>query len=69
MWKDIIAAIQASRGWTQPQIAKATGCAQTTISDLATGKTTEPRYSLGQALLELKAEGDTAQQQQGVAHA
>ena len=52
-WKNVIADIQARQGWTQPQIAKAAGCAQATISDLATGKTTEPRFALGQVLLAL----------------
>lgn len=53
MWKNIIAEIQSRQGWTQPQIAKAAGCAQATISDLATGKTTEPRFALGQVLIAL----------------
>ncbi|MVT30182.1 helix-turn-helix domain-containing protein [Acidovorax citrulli] len=52
-WNTVIAEIQARRGWTQPQVARAAGCAQATISDLATGKTTEPRFALGQALLKL----------------
>lgn len=53
-WKNVIAEIQSTRGLTQPQIAEAAGCAQATISDLATGKTAEPRFSLGQALLALR---------------
>lgn len=48
-WKTIIAELQ-QLGYTQPDIAKKCHCAQPTISDLAQGKTTEPRYSLGQAL-------------------
>lgn len=52
-WNTVIADIQAYRGWTQPQVARAAGCAQATISDLATGKTTEPRFALGQQLLKL----------------
>lgn len=52
-WKNVIAEIQSRQGWTQPQIAKAAGCAQATISDLATGKTSEPRFALGQVLLAL----------------
>jgi transcriptional regulator with XRE-family HTH domain len=51
-WKTIIAELQAC-GFTQPQIAFACGCAQATISDLATGKSTEPRHSLGQSILAL----------------
>lgn len=59
-WPNIIERIQSARGWTQPQIAVATGCAQATISDLATGKTKEPRHSLGQALLGLLDEPTAA---------
>ncbi|APW37629.1 hypothetical protein RD110_10870 [Rhodoferax koreense] len=52
-WKNVIAQIQTVRGLTQPQIAAKAGCAQATISDLARGKTTEPRHSLGVRLLAL----------------
>lgn len=48
-WKKIIAQIQA-HGLSQPQIAGRCGCGQATISDLASGKTRDPRDSLGQAL-------------------
>lgn len=51
-WKKSIADLQ-NAGMTQPQIAIACGCQQSTISMLATGKTTEPRDSLGQALRQL----------------
>ncbi len=54
-WKTIIAELQAW-GFTQPQIAAAGGCAQATISDLATGKSTEPRYALGRAIEALHKE-------------
>ena len=37
-------------GLTQVQIAKLAGCAQTTISELQTGKTLDPRSSVGMAL-------------------
>lgn len=53
-WTIVISDIQARHGWTQPQIAKAAGCGQATISDLATGKTTEPRFGLGKVLLALR---------------
>lgn len=53
-WKSTIAEIQA-RGMSQPQIAAVCGCGQATISDLASGKTKEPRHSLGQNLLGLLA--------------
>ena len=49
-WKDYIAAI-AEKGVSQNQLAKQAGCGQATISDLASGKTQEPRHSLGMALL------------------
>lgn len=54
-WKQIIGQLQAS-GLSQPQIAARCGCGQATISDLASGKTSDPRHSLGQALRELHHE-------------
>ena len=51
-WKDYIAAI-TQQGIPQSQIARLAGCSQPTISDLASGKTKEPRHSLGEALLEV----------------
>jgi transcriptional regulator with XRE-family HTH domain len=52
-WASTIAEIQ-SLGYTQPQIAKICDCGQATISDLANGKTKDPRDSLGQALRRLR---------------
>ena len=60
-WKNIIAELQAW-GVTQPQIAAACGCAQATISDLATGKSTEPRYALGRAIEALHKERSEKQE-------
>jgi transcriptional regulator with XRE-family HTH domain len=51
-WTSFIAELQ-SHGLSQPQIAAVCGCGQATISDLASGKTKEPRDSLGQALRSL----------------
>lgn len=51
-WKQLIADIVAT-GITQPQIAKQCGCSQATVSELATGVTTQPRYPLGAALVAL----------------
>lgn len=48
-WSALISSIQAA-GLSQPQIAAECGCAQSTISDLAGGRTKDPRYSIGQAL-------------------
>ena len=49
-WKDYIAAIVA-KGLTQKQLADKAGCGQATISDIASGKTRDPRSSIGLALL------------------
>lgn len=48
-WSHIVLAIQA-HGLSQPQIAAKCGCAQSTISDIATGRTKDPRFSIGEAL-------------------
>lgn len=53
-WKQLIADIGAY-GLSQPQIASICVCGQATISDLASGKTKDPRDSLGQALRALLA--------------
>lgn len=49
-WKDYIATL-IKLGVTKSQIAKQALCGTATISDLASGKTREPRYSLGVALI------------------
>jgi transcriptional regulator with XRE-family HTH domain len=59
-WKQLIAEIQA-RGLSQQQIATKCKCTQSTISDLASGTTGQPRYSLGEALRALHFETTTAQ--------
>lgn len=51
-WKNILADLRAA-GWTQKDIAAKCGCAQTTVSDLATGKTDQPVYSIGERLTAL----------------
>lgn len=51
-WKSILADLKAA-GRTQKDIATKCGCAQTTISDLATGKTDQPAYSIGERLMAL----------------
>lgn len=38
---------------TQVQVAQAIGCGQSTISDIYSGKTTDPRCSVGLALMAL----------------
>lgn len=51
-WKDYLARL-AAKGVSQSQIAREVGCGQATISDLALGKTREPRASLGMALMRI----------------
>jgi len=53
-WKSIISTLQ-ERGLSQAVIAEKCGCAQPTISDLASGKTKQPGYALGQSLQKLMA--------------
>ena len=52
-WKNVIAEIQRHGKMTQPQIAEKVGCGQATISDLVNGGTKQPRWPLGDALLDL----------------
>ena len=51
-WKKIIRDLQAA-GITQVQIAERCNCAQTTISDIVNGRTEQPSYSIGAALVAL----------------
>jgi transcriptional regulator with XRE-family HTH domain len=51
-WASTIARLQ-SLGFSQPQLAVICGGGQSTIGDLATGRTKEPRYSTGRKLLSL----------------
>ena len=46
----LIAALQTRGNMTQPQIAAACECAQSTISDIATGKNKRPSYQIGKVL-------------------
>lgn len=48
-WKALLAELKA-RGWTQLLLAAELGVAQSSISDLGSGKTTNPSYSLGRGL-------------------
>ena len=51
-WPHIIRSLVAG-GLTQPQIAVACQCGQSTVSDMLNGKTTDARTSLGRRLLGL----------------
>jgi len=53
-WSKHILEIKAF-GLTQQQIAEQCQCRQTTISHIESGKTTNPGWMLGQALLSLHA--------------
>lgn len=52
-WPEIIRALVADAGLTQPDIARLCECGQSTISDLLRGNTTDPRTSTGLLLLGL----------------
>lgn len=52
-WKQVIGELTA-HGYTQPEIAEQCDCGQATVSDLATGKTTNPKFNTAQALLALR---------------
>ncbi|WP_295986399.1 hypothetical protein [uncultured Variovorax sp.] len=58
-WQSIIADIQ-KRGLSQSQIAMACHCGQATVSDLSSGKTKQPSFVLGQALITLSKANDRA---------
>lgn len=45
-----------SAGVTQPEIALRLNCGQATVSDIARGKTTDPRFTLAAGLLRLARE-------------
>jgi transcriptional regulator with XRE-family HTH domain len=51
-WPEIMAGLMRS-GKTQPQIAEACGCKQSTVSDLLNGNVTNPRTSTGLLILKL----------------
>lgn len=51
-WKSLITELQGL-GLSQAQIAKLCDCGQATISELATGKSNQPRFALGKALEDL----------------
>lgn len=51
-WKTYLSAIMDT-GLTQTQVADAIGRRQSTISDIYSGKTTDPRSSIGLALISL----------------
>ena len=57
-WPEIMETL-AERGWTQAQLAARVGCSQSTLSDIATGVTAEPRYSIARVLIAMVDSGGT----------
>lgn len=64
-WSQLVLSIQAA-GWSQPQIAAACNCAQSTISDIAAGRTKDPRFSIGKALIDLAGGADRLAEEHGI---
>ena len=56
-WQHLIQELIA-RGWTQKQLAARIGVVQSAISELGTGKTADPKFATGQALVLLHASGE-----------
>ena len=47
-----------SAGWTQHELASECDCGQSTLSDILSGKTKEPRFSLAKKLIDLSKESE-----------
>jgi len=60
-WQKIVAELKQT-GLTQAQIAKAINVSDSTLSELCSGKTSEIRWTKGNALVTLHAEVCGAQQ-------
>lgn len=58
-WQALVRQL-SGRGWRQTQIASRVGTTQSSISELWSGKTRDPRYSLGEALIALYESGAEA---------
>jgi transcriptional regulator with XRE-family HTH domain len=54
-WPALLRGLKAA-GVTQPEIALRLNCGQATVSDIARGKTTDPRFTLAAGLLRLARE-------------
>lgn len=54
-WPALLRGLNAA-GVTQPEIALRLNCGQATVSDIARGKTTDPRFTLAAGLLRLARE-------------
>lgn len=49
-WAKLISEIQVA-GFTQAKIADSVGCSQSSLCDLANGRTKEPLYRIGERLV------------------
>ena len=67
-WPELIKQLQA-RGLTQVELARRCGVAQSTVSDLAGGRTKSPSFELGAALVKLSQEAPPKQAASGVQEA
>ncbi len=65
MWKKIIHLL-ISQGYSQRQLAEVTGVDQSTISRIAEGRLSNPRYSVGHALIELAGGSDALAAKHGI---
>jgi transcriptional regulator with XRE-family HTH domain len=65
-WQSLLTDLR-KRGWTQQQIAERVGASQAAISDLNSGKTTNPAYALGRALELLRESGAAPEQDRAAA--
>ena len=54
-WPAVLRGLKAA-GVTQPEIALRLNCGQATVSDIARGKTVDPRFTLAAGLLRLARE-------------
>lgn len=52
-WQTVITDIKSGLGITQAQLAKRIGIAQASVSDIERGIVKDPRYTTGNALIEL----------------
>jgi transcriptional regulator with XRE-family HTH domain len=58
-WVQLIGELRA-RGYTQQELADLCGCGQSTINDLAVGRTKDPRHSIGSVLRQLHEQKEKA---------
>lgn len=65
-WKNIISEITAA-GYTQVEIADFVGISQPSVCDIANGKTKNPAWQIGDALLRMRKKAASRRAQQKAA--